>query len=283
MFQHMCPPLLSIDPALGRLDHHSLSDQALMEMLISGMDEEDQEYYQDGNDNFLDVCEWSVVTCTDERVTAVNVRYKEFGETQFPFRFIPPNVSHFQGEGSNLHGTLDTAELPQSLLDFNVADNKLHGTLNWKGLPQKLEILIIHGNKFCGSLALSDLPRSLKDFEAGENQFSGEISLNDLPPALEELWLYGNSLTGSIYIEKLPESIKNISLDENSLSGDFRMDTFPANLSRLDVSKNAFSPKVVLGKSNRAIHFKIKIDDVSAVVDENGDKHDWHEDIVSPR
>ena len=279
----MCPPLLSIDAALGRLDYHSLSDQALMEMLISGMDEEDQEYYQDGNDNFLDVCEWSVVTCTDERVTSVNVRYKEFGETQFLFRFIPPNVSHFQGEGSNLHGTLDTAELPQVLLDFNVADNELHGTLNWKGLPQKLETLMIDENNFCGSLALSDLPRSLKDFEACNNQFSGEISLNDLPPALEELWLYGNLLTGSIHIEKLPESIRNISLGGNSLSGDFCMDTFPASLSHLDVSKNAFSAKVVLKKSNRAMYFKIKIDDVSAVVDESGDKHDWHEYIVCPR
>ena len=49
--------LQSVDPALGRLDYDSLSDQALMEMLFGGLIDESKRRYQDKHRMLLDVCE----------------------------------------------------------------------------------------------------------------------------------------------------------------------------------------------------------------------------------
>ena len=65
------PHLLAVDPSLGRLDYESLSDQALMEMLIDALPTEEKAMFKDANGNFQDVCEWTNMDCTDERVTEV--------------------------------------------------------------------------------------------------------------------------------------------------------------------------------------------------------------------
>ena len=58
--------LLSIDPALGRLDYDSLSDQARMEIFIDGLTEETKKHFQDPKGGFLDISEWSGVFVTDD-------------------------------------------------------------------------------------------------------------------------------------------------------------------------------------------------------------------------
>ena len=59
----MCEFLLflSVDPSLGRLDYHLLSDQALIEMFIDGFDAETKKDYQYDHCMYLDVCEWPAV------------------------------------------------------------------------------------------------------------------------------------------------------------------------------------------------------------------------------
>ena len=74
-----------MDPFLGRLDYSLLSDQALMEMLIEGFDDETKKKYQDDHGMYLDVCEWPNITCDEDesvidRVSQIGVvRPSEWG------------------------------------------------------------------------------------------------------------------------------------------------------------------------------------------------------------
>ena len=273
--------LLCVDPALGRLDYDSLSDQALMEMLIDGMRNRSKKGLKDESGNFLDVSEWDCIEFSDEgRVAKVDLVNFKFTEKQFPFQFIPPQAILFVAFDCNLHGTLDTAVIPENIVQFDISINNLHGPLNFKGFPRNLETLTIAENAFCGSLVLSDLPRSLIYFDAGSNKFSGEMPLNGLPPALVGLWAHDNSLTGSINIEKLPNSIETLDLNGNKFSGDSHMRSFPDSLRLVDITGNPLSGKVVLPKISGAMKFNLEIDNFSQAVDENGDQHYWHERIA---
>ena len=272
---------LSIDPALGRLDYDSLSDQALMEMVVDGVEEGLKQNFQDENGNFLDVCEWPRVTCSkDSRVHKIAVSGIQFTDKQFAFQFIPDRVTDLQAYGCSLHGTLNTEILPPQLEIFYAFKNSLHGTLNCAMFPRRLRRVLMSENLFIGSLVLSDLPDTLTSFSANNNEFSGKISLNDLPPALEELWIADNALSGSIHIELLPSSIRSISLRGNKFNGRFSMLQFPVTLRFVDFSRNDFSSKAVLRKATKKMHFELKIQNVSMVVDEDDEKHEWHEEIV---
>ena len=272
--------ILCVDQALGRLDNHSLSDQALMEMLIDGMEEEHKELYQDENGNFLDVCEWEGIECADDRVEYLFLAFRKFTEKPFPFNFIPPHVQTFRASDCNLHGTLETGVLPSGIKLLNVESNALHGTLSLKAFPRAMEKIWVTWNALTGSLVLSDLPQSLKKFGADFNKFCGEIDLNDLPPALENLSIGGNALTGSINIESLPDSIRHIDLSENAFSKDFRMCMFPPELIDIDVTGNPLSGTVVLLKAEGPTLFDFRFDGLLLVVDENGDKHEWHDKLL---
>ena len=152
--------LLTIDPSLGRLDYESLSDQALMEMLISGMTTEYKQVFQDENGHYVDVCEWKTfgftnISCTDARVTDIKAVRYAFNDAQFPFEFIPPLVKSFWMMDCNLHGTLNPSVLPQNILKFDVGGNSLDGSIDCKGFPKKIEAIIFFENAlvaFCPSL-----------------------------------------------------------------------------------------------------------------------------------
>ena len=224
----------SIDPSLGRLDYDSLSDQALMEMLISGMLETQKKFFQDKNGNFNDVCNWAgstwEVECESERVDSILLTSFKFSERQFPFEFIPPLVTSFLTSLSDMHGTMETSHLPRGLIRLAVMSTKLHGTINFAVLPQKLETLNISSNDFSGICALSDLPDTLVHFRAENNRLIGEISLIDLPVAMQKINLSNNKLSGSIDIVQLPPSFVSLDLSENSFTGDFRLLSFPESL-----------------------------------------------------
>ena len=272
--------LLCVDQSLGRLDYDSLSDQALMEMLIDGMDEQEKQRYQDENKNFLDVCEWDAVECEGDRVTEIALSESKFTAKQFPFLYMPPLVTYFKILVSNLHGTLDTKTLPRNLTYFYVGNNMLNESVSFADFPPQIDYICLSYNAFCGKCALSDLPATVTDFYAARNRFCGEIALNDLPPAMLYLFLAGNALTGSINIERLPKSIDIIDLSQNSFSGEFHLHTFPEYLRRIDIRKNELSEIAVLAVTTEKMHFHLENDCIQSVVDEEGNRHKWHEKIV---
>ena len=128
--------LLSIDPALGRLDYDSLSDQALMEMLIDGMEDEYKKEFQDKSGNFKDLIDWPGIQLHGDRVICITMWYRRFCDKQFPFQFIPEMVKGLFIEHCNAHGTLGTSLLPSTFIRLDARGNYLHTLLAFKNSPQ---------------------------------------------------------------------------------------------------------------------------------------------------
>ena len=277
----------SVDPSLGRLDYHSLSDQALMEMLIEPMEDEEKDILKDGEGfsigNFLDVCEWECIECKDDRVTRVHIFGFEFTKKRVPFEFIPPLVDRFQVSDCKAHGTVDTSKLPKDLETFEVDVNDLEGSLNFKGFPRKLRIINISENYFSGSCALSNLPDTLTHFIVSGNNLSGEITLNALPGALQWLNLSKNLLEGQVHIESLPNSIETIHLSDNAFSGEFRLLSLPSSLEKINLAKNALDETAVLLRSDKERYFWVISEDIMKIVDEKGNAHPWQAEILEKK
>ena len=285
---YFIPHLLTIDPSLGRLDYDSLSDQALMEMLISGMTTEYKQVFQDENGHYVDVCDWKTfgftnIGCTDARVTAIKVATYAFNDAQFPFEFIPPLVQSFWMMDCNLHGTLNPSNLPQNILKFDVGGNALDGSIDCKGFPKSIESIILFENAFSGSLALSHLLDSVVSFEAPTNKLSGELTLDALPLSMEVLILSQNNFSGPIFIKKLPNGMNCLDLSRNSFSGEFRLLVLPPSLEKIDISENDMKEKEVLLSTYGDMHFELVHSSIELVVDEQGEKHPWEEKILDSR
>ena len=269
------------DPALGRLDYASLSDQALMEMLVDGMAEKDKNSFQDANGNYTDISTWPLVRLRNDHVVQMGFWTRNIGDRQFPFELIPPLVEHCALYQTSVNGTLDTKVLPRTLLRFDVTENKLHGELNFPAFPRGLKEIIICYNQFSGSCALHDLPDELVRFDAMSNNFGGEVALNDLPSTLERLFLKRNNLSGQIAIDRLPAPMQFLDLGENKFYGDFRMMVFPPDLRCVSLDDNhELSGTAVLRSSTEEMRYELDIDWPKAIIDENGDEHPWKEEIV---
>ena len=267
---HLFSFIIAPDPALGRLDYDSLSDQALMEMLIDGMQEKDKKEFQDASGNFLDVCEWSIVTCTNKRVTSVNLsadllpdimetllnyahahhkserQHQKSRKKQFPFKFLPSQVDVFKGARSDLQGTLDTTDLPKVLRELRIAMNALYGTLSWSGLPRNLEVMNIEHNKFSGSLALNDLPQNLRKFKASANKFSGEIKISAIPPKLEHIDISLNKFEGSLDFSAVSPHLKRFDAGRNRFRGSIDLSKRPHSLEQIWLNRNALCGDILL-------------------------------------
>ena len=272
--------LFPADPPLGRLDYDALPDQALMEVIFEGMVDKFKNRVTDKDGDFQDVSRWKNVKCEDERVTQVQCVSCPFSDEPFPFKAIPPLVTRFVIESCNLHGTLDPLHLPESLTFLQLDSNNLHGTINFGSFPQNLQEISLFWNRFSGSCMLGALPDSVVIFDASSNEFSGEISLNDLPPAMEELRVHQNLLSGPIHIKALPSTMRLLNLSLNDFSGDFRLMVPPRSLEEICIVKTKLSATAVLLKESGEMPFDIYHDGLTAVVDENGDKHPWEGQIV---
>ena len=60
-----------------------------------------------------------------------------------------------------------------------------------------------------------------------------------------------------------------------------RISTQFHNFDVVDARRMTLSGTVVLGKATGEIPFNLLIHDVTSVVDENGDKHEWHNHVTS--
>ena len=277
--------IAAIDPALGRLNYESLSDQTLMEMLFDGLNTKDKRRLQDGNGSYADACEWKygfhiAVQCTDELVTQIFMKARSFSSKPFPFNFIPPKTRSFTVKDCGIQGTLETALLPVHLSKFSVADNKLYGTIDFQAFPNTIQCIYIYGNAFSGSCVLADLPRTVVVFNAKKNNFCGSLSLDQLPLAMEMLIVSENNFTGSIDIARLRRRVEHVDLSQNAFSGDFRLLTFPDYLETICIRGNAIKKAVLRGSSGE-MFFTLQHDSITEVVDETGRRHSWAETVLN--
>ena len=284
LFKMILLQLLTIDPALGRLDYDSLPDQTLMEMLFDGLSDDAKRVFHDSNGNFKDVCDWapcdvplSGINCRDDHVWYIVFREgKDFGTKQFPFNFIPLNVKVLMLESCGLHGTLDTTLLPRNLEILSVFDNSLCGTIAWNMLPRGLYDMSISTNFFSGRIILADLPRGLDVFYASWNKFSGEIAFSDLPDEIDKIHLTNNQLEGSIRIlSPLPFNLSHLYLENNEFCGDVLIMEEPGDYFVIDARGNALSGTVVLYDTAEILldRLRIYIDRMTVTLDAKGNKH----------
>ena len=173
-----------IDSSLGKMDPSMLSDQARMELAVTGLTDESCEEFRDNEGVFLDACEWVATKCdSDGNVTGLCL------ETTY-------------------WGTLCLDFFPQSLNDIRISCNgNLTGTVDTALLPPRLTVLHLDDNSFIGSVDMTALPATLEYFDIQENKFSGGCDLTALPSSLEELIVCDNLFSGSLCLGTLPENI----------------------------------------------------------------------------
>ena len=267
---------LSVDPFLGRLDYSLLSDQALMEMLIEGFDDETKKKYQDDHGMYLDVCEWPKIKCDeDESVIDIDINSINMSGT-IGLCYVPPKVKLLEinwGSGSKLTGSVDLACLPDGMEALFLNCHQLTGEIDLTHLPDKMRFLFLRNNQFTGEIDLTKLPDGLRYLYIENNQLTGEIDLTQLPEGMHELSLFNNSFTGQINLAHIPNGLRDILLRNNQLTGSLSITNVPPNMCFIDMQYNNFNSVAVVHSRTHA-NIKLQESGVASVVDENGKELD---------
>ncbi|KNH06036.1 hypothetical protein XU18_3053, partial [Perkinsela sp. CCAP 1560/4] len=170
----------AVDPSLGRVDHESLPQHALMEMVIEGITNKEEICVD--VDEPKDIEEWKGVTIEDGQVIEIDWNgFKLSGSLHL--QWLPSSVRKLVVPWNNLMGTLDLASLPTAMENLFLGFNAFTGSIGLERLPKRMKYLDVSYNQLSGSLKLDSLPDTLTDFCAIANQFSGSVDLTKLPAA----------------------------------------------------------------------------------------------------
>ena len=259
--------ILTADPFLGKFDQLSLSDQALMELLVQCFDDKAQKRYRDQGGNFIDISEWAIVRCNDEGiVTYLDLPgpeyesggyytdddyyydseddYSEYASLagSLETKYIPRQLATLEIQQCSLTGTFDVSALPATVEYLTIEDvERMHGTFDFGNLPECSKCVHIINSGFSGSVNLTYLPQSLSSLHISRTRFSGEVDLTKLPPKLEKLNLCENAFVGSVDLRALPETIIFLNIGANQLSGTLDVSMLPKSMRELCIYENDFS------------------------------------------
>ena len=239
----------AVDHSLGRLDYASLSQQALMEMVIEGIT--NKEKICGDADEPKDIEEWKGVKIEDGEVVAI---YWVSCALKGPIHleWLPSSVKELSVSENSLAGTLDWA-LPTSMKELDLTANKFTGPVDLERLPERMESVDVSYNKFDGSLKLWSLPDTLTEFHAFDNKFSGSVDLTRLPVGLVLLDVEINSLSGSVVLTELPNCLEELTLSNNEFTGCLDLTRLPSSISSLQLHNNSFSGTVDLSQLPRGL------------------------------
>ena len=148
----------AVDSSLGRVDHESLPQLSLMEMVVKEIANKDD--ICGDADEPKEIEEWKGVEIEDGEVVAIM-----WGEC-------------------DLKGSVCLEWLPSSVREFVVTWNRLTGTVNLASLPTSLKGLELGGNAFTGSICLERLPERMGNLSVFHNKFYGSLKLESLPDTL---------------------------------------------------------------------------------------------------
>ncbi|KNH04906.1 Tcoingi protein [Perkinsela sp. CCAP 1560/4] len=171
----------TVDEFVSRVDHSSLSQQTLMELLIGKIPDSAQITLHP-DDKASDAFKW------------INVKHDAAGRlTSIDWSLLM------------IEGTLDLQFLPSSIAEFDVSWNTFTGTLNLTRLPYSLRTLNCAMNNFTGQVDLTALPDLLQMLCISNNNLTGSIDLRHLPCGLEKLSINNNQLSadpmdGHLYV-----------------------------------------------------------------------------------
>ncbi|KNH08045.1 leucine-rich repeat protein [Perkinsela sp. CCAP 1560/4] len=217
-FAPCVPFCTSVDPLLGRLEYSVMSQQALMELLIAGIEKIDD--ICGSRDEPTDLCEWPGVKYRKRRDEVVEVAWSSLRlGGSLDMQWLPQTVVHFCASYNGLIGSSDLEKLPHGLKNFNLGVNNLSGTVRLHAVPKSLVRLNLKCNKLSGSVDLSGLPIGLKHVILYRNELCGSLDLTSLPPQIATLSLDANKFTGSVDFGSLPDSLLLLDISDNDLSG----------------------------------------------------------------
>ena len=184
---------------LGKARRFTLPQELVMEKFIQGIQNPDDSWKVD-----KPVSTWKGVNC------------EEHGE-----------ITSISWPGEALKGTVSFQDLPQTLLELNLADRVFHcgelenffeGEVPFDKLPPGLIKFDLGNNLFSGSVNLVHLPESLEDLRLNHNKFSGLVEFHSLPPALSVLYLEWNiGLYGLINKRVLPVSLQRYDIGNTGI------------------------------------------------------------------
>jgi len=206
---------------LGRLDYASLSQQALMELLIGGITNKDKIY---GQEDVPELTGWGGVFLNE------NGEVHEIGwnilmlQGSIELKWVPSTVQKLLAYVNDLCGSVDLRGLPEGMKVLSLAQNQLTGELSLEHLPSTFETLALPTNSLSGSLNLKSLPKSLKWLFLDRNNFSGTIDMSKLPDRLEEINLNNNPISGETDFSHLPKSLRKLDISNTDLTGEVLVD-----------------------------------------------------------
>ena len=191
----------SMDSALGKVDRNSMTQQSLMEILVSEWKE--QSNFQASNGDFFDATKWRGIKC-DIEDNIVSVSWIDWfwarneGGT-LDLQWLPCTVTRFAVTGSRLEGTVDMISLPRNLEYLFLDRNDLYGTIDIPSAPNPIKKLILYENHFHGTLNLLCIPPHAEVIQLNNNKFHGCVVIGNLPPSLRDLCLRENDFKGIAY------------------------------------------------------------------------------------
>ena len=238
----------AIDPdALGRVDHASLPQETLMELLLNNPNDR---RFTDSQGTLKTPCDWRGVHCNENgEISQIVWRGQRAGflrrqrtfERPIHLRWIPSTIEKlvvydWRAENfdpvylpdkmqsltlrkCNLKGTMEARNLPRSLLSIDLTQNAVSGTINARDLPLNLCKIELSKNALTGSVNLEDLPRNLVEVSFSHNQMTGTLNCINLPLNLKRLSLCHNQFFGVVDLLSLPDHLIRLALDHNKLSG----------------------------------------------------------------
>ena len=252
---------------LGRLDYASLSTQALMEILIEGI--ENREVICGSRQEPADIDEWRGVEYLQKQPVDIsekyfNIRWFNLGLVgTIDLQWLPPTIILFIVFRNRLSGSLNLAGLPPSMLVLDLSCNEFSGEIDLCHLPTEIKELKLVHNQLSGSLNIEKLPQSIETLYLGDNHFSGTVCFRYLPAGLQNLSVSNNKLSGVVHLTHVPVKMKYLWLSMNNFEGETDFSQLPAGLSALDVSATNLSGEIVVG--NRVTDFDTEDSNVQLI------------------
>ena len=259
---------LSNPSSLGRLDHATMSQQALMECLVAQIDERSLRKFRDKDKNFKDVDEWPGVELDNEG-DVVGIFWDTGNMTlqgTLSLQWLPVTVKHlkihplfhysnYQARKSvgaiEVRGIL--RDLPPSMETLNIGDCTVSMPLCLLEIPKGLSKINISCHAF-GNIDLRCSSSSLKSLSITQGTQQGTLSFIESSPSLATLDLSSNRLIGPLSFRGLAPRLRSLFLNENDFHGIIILEDLPLSL-RDFCLRNANFEKMIL---NTALSKKLK-------------------------
>eukprot|EP00009_Paramoeba_aestuarina_P009054 CAMPEP_0201517834 /NCGR_PEP_ID=MMETSP0161_2-20130828/8845_1 /ASSEMBLY_ACC=CAM_ASM_000251 /TAXON_ID=180227 /ORGANISM="Neoparamoeba aestuarina, Strain SoJaBio B1-5/56/2" /LENGTH=249 /DNA_ID=CAMNT_0047915455 /DNA_START=37 /DNA_END=786 /DNA_ORIENTATION=+ len=223
-----------------------MRDQTVLELLIAQMREADALKNTDGD--FVPIESWDGIEFHDcGSVKSITWQYNQQNNYYFyqpggsiELRWLPLKCTQVRITNLQLHGKLDTGDLPPDLEVLLLSMNCLSGTFSIDHLPREVRNVQIFSNNFAGSLDLQNMPRTMFYFDASFNTFSGKLHFTNLPDSLEILRLEDNRFSGEVSMRSLPIKLLRVYINANEVSQDKLIIDNRINR-RIEIDHNAFA------------------------------------------